>query len=199
MDAEHWNQRYAGENYFYGEEPNDFLRTHAKLIPPGPVLCLAEGEGRNAVFLASRGHAVEALDLSSTGMAKARQLAVRHGVTLKTHVGDLADVVITPGHWSGIIAIFAHLPVLLRRKIHAAVVAGLRPGGIYLYEAYTPAQLAHGTGGPKDPALLVQLAELKSELSGLDFEVAREIERDVREGSGHTGHAAVVQVAARRS
>ena len=198
MNAEHWNQRYAGESYFYGEEPNEFLANHVDLIPPGPVLCLAEGEGRNAVFLASRGHEVEAVDGSSVGIGKAKLLAARHRVTLTTHVRDLADFVITPGHWSGIIATFAHLPVLLRRKIHAAVVGGLRPGGIYLYEAYTPAQLAHGTGGPKDPALLVQLADLKTELSGLDIEIAREIERDVREGIAHTGRAAVVQVAVRR-
>lgn len=198
MDADRWNQRYDMPEYFYGEQPNGFVAAHAYLIPPGPVLCLAEGEGRNAVFLAGCGHPVEAVDGSSVGMAKAHQLATRRGVTITTHVADLADFVITPGHWSGIIATFTHFPPPLRRQVHAAVVAGLRPGGIYLLEAYTPAQLAHGTGGPKEPALLMQLDDLRAELAGLEFEIGREIERKVTEGLGHTGLAAVVQVAARR-
>ena len=82
--------------------------------------------------------------------------------------------------------------------MHAQVVAGLMPGGVYLLEAYTPAQLAFGTGGPKDPALCMTLAALREELAGLDFEIARECERDVFEGTGHTGRSAVVQVIARR-
>jgi len=199
MDPSSWNQRYAGPEYFYGEKPNDFLAAQAHRIPPGPVLCLAEGEGRNAVFLAGRGHTVEAVDQSATGMAKAQRLADQCGVKLKTHVGDLANFVIKPAHWSGIIAIFTHLPPTLRRQVHTAVVAGLRPGGVYLLEAYTPAQLAHGTGGPKDPTLLMQLAELKVELAGLQLEIGREIVRDVIEGQGHTGRAAVVQILARKT
>lgn len=198
MDADRWNQRYDMPGYFYGEEPNGFIAAHAHLIRPGPVLCLAEGEGRNAVFLAGRGHAVEAVDGSAVGMAKARQLAARRGVAIETHVADLANFTIKPDHWAGIVATFTHFPPALRRQVHAAVVAGLRPGGIYLLEAYTPAQLAHDTGGPRDPELLMQLEELRTELPGLAFEIGQEIEREVREGLGHTGRAAVVQVAARR-
>jgi hypothetical protein len=86
------------------------------------------------------------------------------------------------------------LPVPLRRKVNAQIVAGLRPGGVYLSEVYSPAQLAHGTGGPKDPALLVPLADLCAELAALDLIIARECERVVIEGAGHTGRASVVQV-----
>jgi hypothetical protein len=86
----------------------------------------------------------------------------------------------------------------LRRELHAQVVRGLAPGGIYILEAYTPAQLKFGTGGPKDEALLMKLPALREELTGLDLLVAREIERDVVEGNGHTGRAAVVQIVARR-
>ncbi len=194
MDASHWNERYAAAGHLYGTEPNGFLAAMAPLIPPGPVLCLAEGEGRNAVHLAARGHRVTAVDQSAVGLAKAQRLASTRGVALETVVADLAGYPLSPGGWAGIISIFAHLPVPLRRKVHAAVANGLKPGGVFILEAYTPAQLAFETGGPKDPALLMRLDDLRAELAGLDLSVAREIERDVVEGSGHRGRAAVVQV-----
>jgi SAM-dependent methyltransferase len=190
-----WDERYGtADGYVFGTAPNDFLAAHAASIPPGPVLCLAEGEGRNAVFLAQRGHAVTAVDQSTVGLAKARALAAQTGVTLTTTAADLADYRIEPAAWSGIVAIFAHLPVPLRRKVNAQIVAGLRPGGVYLSEVYSPAQLAHGTGGPKDPALLVPLADLCAELAALDLIIAQDCERVVIEGAGHTGRASVVQV-----
>lgn len=194
-----WDQRYAGGGYFYGTEPNGFVAAMAGKIPAGPVLCLAEGEGRNAVHLAQRGHAVTAMDQSKVGLAKAAQLAMARGVTLTTSVADMADYTIAPGAWSGIVATFAHFPPLVRRVAHAQVVAGLRPGGVFILEAYTPAQLAFGTGGPKDPELLMTLAALRDELAGLDFLHACECERDVIEGTGHTGRASVVQVCARKA
>ena len=199
MEAAFWDQRYSTDGYFYGEAPNAFVAEQAALIPPGPVLCLAEGEGRNAVFLAERGHAVTAMDQSSVGLAKARQLAARRGVTLTTEVADLTTYAIRPGHWSGIVATFVHLPPDLRRAVHTAVVAGLRPGGVYLLEAYHPDQLHHGTGGPRDINLLMTLAALRQELGGLAIIHGRELERPVVEGRAHTGLAAVVQVVARQN
>ena len=191
-----WDQRYGASDYVFGTEPNEFLRAQAGAIAGGPVLCLAEGEGRNAVHLATLGHAVTAIDQSAVGLAKARQLAARRGVSLATWVGDIADFALQPGAWGAIVSIFFHLPEAWRRPLHRRVVAGLRPGGVLLLECYTPAQLAYGTGGPKDAALLVTLAQLRAELAGLDFRIGREIERPVIEGSGHTGQAAVVQVVA---
>lgn len=198
MGAEFWNERYANPHYIYGTKPNDHVAAMAGQIPAGPVLCLAEGEGRNAVFLAARGHAVTAVDLSAEGIAKAVALAAASGVTLTTHVADLAAFSITPATWSGIVATWAHLPQPLRRNVHAAVVAGLKPGGVFILEAYTPAQIAYGTGGPQDPALCMTLADLREELAGLELLVARECERDVHEGTGHTGRAAVVQIFGRK-
>ncbi|OAM88954.1 class I SAM-dependent methyltransferase [Termitidicoccus mucosus] len=198
MDADHWNERYAATGHFYGTEPNGFLAAMASLIPDGSVLCLAEGEGRNAVHLATLGHRVTAVDQSSVGLDKAQRLAATWGVTLETVVTDLATYPISPGRWAGIISIFAHLPSPLRRNLHAAVVHGLKPGGIFILEAYTPAQLAFNTGGPKDLVLLMQLDDLHTELAGLNLLVAREIERDVVEGPGHRGRAAIVQVVGRK-
>jgi SAM-dependent methyltransferase len=197
-DAQFWEKRYAAPDFVFGTEPNDFLRSVAPDIPAGPVLCLAEGEGRNAVFLATRGHRVTAVDQSTTGLAKARELAAHRGVPLQTIVADLSDFQIEPGAWSGAVVIFMHLPPELRRDVLARTAAGLKPGGVLVLECYTPAQIAFGTGGPKDPALLPTLVGLREELPGLEFAIGQEIERDVHEGGGHTGRSAVVQVLARK-
>lgn len=193
-----WDERYQTEEYVYGKEPNDFLRQVSSDLPQGMVLCLAEGEGRNAVFLAQCGHEVTAIDSSSIGLKKAQQLAKDRGVQIKTEVADLAEINIDIGSFDAIVSIFCHLPRSLREKLHQKVVKGLRPGGIFILEAYTPAQLDLGTGGPLNKDLLMSLAELKQELSGLEFEHALETERLVVEGKLHSGRGAVVQIVARK-
>jgi len=199
MDAAFWNNRFAAPQFFYGETPNAFVAEVAAQIPAGPVLCLAEGEGRNAVHLATLGHQVTAVDQSEAGLAKARQLATARGVEIETVLADLGNFTIEPGVWSGIVATFAHLPPAIRCNVHAQAECGLRQGGAFVLEAYTPAQLAFDTGGPKSLELLMTLAGLREELAGLEFVIGREIERDVSEGDGHTGRGAVVQILARRN
>jgi SAM-dependent methyltransferase len=194
-----WDQRYGEPGFAYGTEPNQFLAASARQIPLGPVLSLGEGEGRNAVFLASLGFDVVAVDQSPVGLAKATQLARERGLSITTHTADLARFAIEPGHWSGIVSIFCHLPPAVREPLYRAVVRGLRPGGMFVLEAYTPAQLGRGTGGPPDPQMLSTVAALQRELAGLEFVLARELERDVVEGRHHTGMAAVVQLLARRA
>jgi SAM-dependent methyltransferase len=193
-----WDERFAEAGWAYGDEPNDFVRESAPRIPSGPVLCLAEGQGRNAVHLAALGHAVTAMDQSAVGMERARELARERGVSLTTVVADLAEFVIEPGRWQGIVSVFAHLPPVLRRRVHAVVTAGLAPGGVFVLEAYAPRQLEFRTGGPDDPERLAPVETLRDELPGLEFEVAREVERDVVEGRYHVGRAATVQILARR-
>jgi SAM-dependent methyltransferase len=194
-----WDERYAEPGWAFGSEPNDFLREFAPtLAPRSRVLCLAEGEGRNAVHLATLGHDVTGVDLSSVGLAKAHTLAAERGVTIRTEVADLAQYAITPGAWQGVVSIFAHVPPEVRVPLHRAVVAGLAPGGVLLLEAYRPTQVACGTGGPPDTGKLMTLAVLTEELAGLEFELAREIEREVLEGRYHTGRSEVVQLVARK-
>jgi hypothetical protein len=105
---------------------------------------------------------------------------------------------IAPSSWDAIVSIWCHVPPALRASLHAAVAAGLKPGGVYLFEAYHPRQLGFKTGGPPTAELMVTSADLKRELPGLEFEVLREVEREVREGRGHRGASAVVQAIARR-
>jgi SAM-dependent methyltransferase len=189
-----WNDRYAADGYFYGREPNDFLVSVADRIPPGSVLCIAEGEGRNAVYLARRGWSVTAVDGSEVGLAKAEALAAESGVEIRTVVADLADFEIEPGAWSGIVSVWAHLPPEIRAPLHASSVAGLAPGGVFILEAYRPEQLELRTGGPPVEELMMTRAALERELAGLELEILQEVRRDVAEGRGHRGPSATVQL-----
>jgi len=189
-----WNERYADAFASYGTEPNDFLRAVADQIPEGPVLCLAEGEGRNAVFLAERGHAVTAVDLSEVGLANAAKLAAERGVDLTTVRADLAEYDPGSAQWAGIVSIWAHTPPSVRAHIHPACVRGLRPGGVFILEAYAPRQLERpGKGGPPVEEMLMSPESLREELKGLRFERCEEVDRDVAEGLYHTGPSTTVQ------
>ena len=191
-----WDERFSEPGFAYGTEPNGFLVSVSESIPEGRVLCLAEGEGRNAVYLAGLGHEVTAIDLSTVGLAKAEGLALERGVKIQTIHADLTDFEIEPGAWQGIISIFCHLPPLVRAALHERCLRGLTPGGIFVLEGFTPRQLELGTGGPKDRELLMELENLRQELPGLRLEIAREVVRPATEGKYHRGDVAVVQILA---
>lgn len=191
-----WDERYNTEEYVYGTKPNDFLVSVIDQVPRGRVLCLGEGEGRNAVYLAKQGSTVMAVDSSSVGLAKATKLADENQVLIETLVADLANLTIEPASWDCIVSIFCHVPSAVRRELHRKVVGGLRPGGALVLEAYTPAQLQLRTGGPPSEDMMMTLSSLRRELEGLVFKHAIELERDVFEGKLHTGRGAVVQLVA---
>ena len=191
-----WDERYSEPGYAYGTEPNGFLASVVDRIPEGRVLCLAEGEGRNAVFLAGRGYDVTAVDASSIGLTKANKLAAERGVTITTINADLTEFDIEPDAWQGIVSIFCHLPPLIRAGLHERCLRGLAPGAVFVLEAFTPRQLDLRTGGPRTRELLMELDFIRQELPGLRFEIAREIERPVEEGKYHRGTAAVLEILA---
>jgi SAM-dependent methyltransferase len=193
-----WDERYSGEDWAFGTEPNDFLRQEAHRIPPGRVLCIGEGEGRNSTFLAEQGYEVVGVDQSQVGMDKAQALAQERGVFVETVVSSIEDFDLTEEEWQGIVSIFFHLPPELRKKVHRSVAGGLAHGGVLILEAFTPRQLEYGTGGPTDPHRLVTLSLLEEELDGLEFLLAQEVEREIFEGHMHTGMSSVVQVVAVR-
>src|SRR5690606_16707944 len=153
-----WNERYGESEFVYGREPNDYLKAKACEIPPvSNVLCLAEGEGRNAVYLASLGHKVTAVDQSSVGLAKARDLAVQQGVEIEPSCCDLENFDFGKNKWGAIVAIWAHTPSKLRQRLHHKVQESLIRGGLFILEAYTPKQLEYQTGGPKDIDMLLSV------------------------------------------
>ncbi|TWU35749.1 tellurite resistance protein TehB [Novipirellula aureliae] len=193
-----WNQRYSADGFAYGAAPNEFLVSVIDRLPRGPALSLAEGEGRNAVYLAKAGFDVTAVDQSEVGLAKAQAFARDQGVSIKTVQADLRDFVIKPDQWAAIVSIFCHLPETVRASLHSRVSAGLRIRGMFVLEAYTPNQCGRGTGGPPTPDLTVSLADLQNELAGLELLHGCELERHVNEGRYHTGLGSVVQLLASR-
>lgn len=193
-----WDERYSTADYVYGTEPNTFLRDNVHRLAAGAALCLADGEGRNSVFLAAEGWDTHSVDLSANGVAKALRLSGERGVTVHATVADLADYDLGEQRWDAVVSIFAHMPAAIRADLHARAVRALKPGGVLLLEAYTPDQIGRGTGGPQSAELTMTLAGLREELAGLHFDHAWEGVRDVVEGALHTGTAAVVQVIARK-
>ena len=132
------------------------------------------------------------------GLAKVARLAQVRGVPVATIEADLEEWSIPAGSWDGIVSVFCHLPPALRQRVLRQAVDGLRPGGVLLLTGYTPRQLAFGTGGPKETALLNEPADLRADLAGLDILRCEEVERDICEGRLHTGRAAVVELVARK-
>lgn len=197
-----WDERYSQDGYFYGTQPNDFLVSQfQKINPGGKVLCLADGEGRNSVFLAEKGYQVLAVDMSPVGLAKGSMLATERGVEIDTLCQDLAGFDMGDSQWDAVVSISAHTPTPVRRALHEQLSRALAPGGVLILEAYTPEQLyMPGIGGPPPSAIdfFMPLDTLREELTDLSIEIGQELEREMNEGEHHKGLSAVVQVLARR-
>ena len=189
-----WDDRYSIAEYVYGTAPNRWLEAEAHRIPAGGrVLSLGEGEGRNAVWLAEQGHRVVAVDASPVGLEKALRLAEARGVELTTVVADVATWRPERASYDGVVLVFLHLPPRIRAAVHAAAAAALRPGGVVILEAFTPRQLAFSSGGPRQPEMLYEPAEIRAEFPGVAWEVLEEVEVELVEGTFHAGRAAVVR------
>lgn len=199
MTRDFWNERYGSTDCVYGDAPNEFLASLAQELPrTGDALDIGAGEGRNALFLASQGLRVLAVDQSEIGMQKAQRRARERGLSLRTQAVDLADFDAPHASLDVVTSIFVHLPAQLRAAVHARLARWLKPGGIFILEAYAPDQITRTTGGPKDPALLAPLGTILAELQGLHAEHHAALVRTVKEGQFHSGEASVVQVLARR-
>jgi SAM-dependent methyltransferase len=197
--ADFWNDRYKHEVYAYGSEPNDFLREHAGLFPErSRIVSLAEGEGRNAVFLARQGHLVRGLDFSEEGQRKALRLAEAHGVEIEYELADLCHYDLGEAAWDGVVSVFCHLSENDRPGLFRAVTRALRPGGIFLLESYNKEQLALGTGGPKDAAYLLSKAEVEQAFQSFEILLCHDLLRTIEEGDHHSGTGSVTQFIARK-
>lgn len=198
-----WDRRYSETEFVYGKNPNDFLKVEYSRIPQsGRILCLAEGQGRNAIFLAKQGYSVTAVDQSAVGLEKAELLAEEQGVKIETEVANLANYKLGREQWDGIVSISAHVPPALRKDLHSQVAVALKRNGVFLLEAYTTKQLEmDGIGGPprSQKELFMSLRELKVELVDLKFIIGRETTREMSEGKYHQGNSAVVQVIASKA
>jgi 2-polyprenyl-3-methyl-5-hydroxy-6-metoxy-1,4-benzoquinol methylase len=190
-----WNARYAGEDYLFGTDPTAFLLREAdRLHPRQTALCLADGEGRNSVFLAGRGLAVTALDASEVALTKAQRLAQTRGVTVTYRLGDAASWEWDAQAFDVVVAIFVQFAGPdLRDRMLAGMVRALVPGGRLLLHGYTPAQLALNTGGPRAIENLYTTALLRDRLSALTELHLAEYVADLAEGTRHVGRSALIE------
>lgn len=192
MTKDFWNERYGKEEFAYGKQVNEFLRNNP-FSAGSTILCLAEGEGRNGVFLAQQGHSVTCIDYSESGIRKMQALAAENNVVVQTVCADLNDVVLEPEAWDGIVIIFGHFPEDLRQRVHQQFYSALKKGGKFVLEAYRKEQLSYKTGGPMTLDLLYSAKELTDDFSAFTQLEVIETAREVREGAYHFGEAAVVQ------
>ncbi|MFP5385118.1 MAG: class I SAM-dependent methyltransferase [Bacteriovoracia bacterium] len=189
-----WNTRYAEYDSVYGTSPNDFLRDQVHCLPQqGKILCLAEGEGRNALFLAQNGFIVTAVDFSEKAIEKLQRRSKELNLSIQTVVADLNDFEMGSSEWDGIVSIFGHLPPRTRKIVHGKIVRALKPEGVFLMEAYCPEQLLLKTGGPKEEDMFMTLDIINEELSDLKPQIKRTCIREINEGLFHNGLSAVVQ------
>jgi 2-polyprenyl-3-methyl-5-hydroxy-6-metoxy-1,4-benzoquinol methylase len=195
-----WNRRFSEEGYLFGNEPNEWLREHAGHWKAGQrVLCVADGEGRNSVWLARQGLQVDAFDIAEVGVAKARRLAAEHGVAVNFEIADCDSRAWPEAAYDGVAAIFVQFAdPAMRVGLFANMVRSLKPGGVLVLQGYTPKQLEYRTGGPPIASHLYTEPLLREAFAGMALLTLREYEADVHEGSGHRGRSALIGLVARR-
>lgn len=195
-----WNQRYAGDGYFFGREPNDYLRAQAaSLRPGGRVLCVADGEGRNSVWLARQGFEVQAFDVADVAVAKARRLAAEAGVGVEHHVAGFDEWPWQPAAFDAVVAIFIQFAdPAMRARQFAQMQAALKPGGVLVLQGYTPRQLELKTGGPGVLSHLYTAALLREAFAAMEIVELVEYEAVLDEGTRHRGLSALAGLVARK-
>lgn len=195
-----WDERYAGSDYLFGTEPSIFLRRHAGLLEPGAsVLAVADGEGRNSVFMAEKGLKVTAMDSSGVGLEKARKLAAARGVEVDFRLADLKTWDWAEAAYDVVAAIFIQFAdPAFRAQIFDGIERTLKPGGLLLLHGYTPRQLVHRTGGPSAEENLYTREMLAERFAGWEMLRLAEYEEALDEGPGHSGMSALVDLIARR-
>ena len=195
-----WNKRFAGDDYLFGTDPNEWLRQHAAVWQPGNrVLCVADGEGRNSVWLAGRGLAVDAFDIAGLGVAKAHRLAATQAVSVNFAVTDCDAFAWPHAAYDGVAAIFVQFAdPAMRDRLFRNIIRSLKPGGTLVLQGYTPKQLEYGTGGPPHASHLYTEAMLRTAFAELQIIELREYEAEIAEGSGHAGRSALIGLVARR-
>lgn len=198
--AETWNRRYASADYLFGTEPNAWLREHATALPAaGRVLSVADGEGRNSVWLARQGFQVDAFDVADRAVEKAQALARREGVSVNYTLADVDGFAWPDAAYDGVVAIFVQFAdPETRARLFQRMVRSLKPGGVLILQGYTPKQLEYRTGGPSVLSHLYSRQMLESAFVELSILELREYEREVQEGQGHSGRSALIGLVARR-
>lgn len=198
-EQNHWDQRYSAPGYRFGKEPADFLRREAgQLSKASKVLCLADGEGRNSVYLASLGHDVTAFDASSVALVKARDLAAERELSVDFNLSDVED-----WDWSqqydAVVGVFIQFAGPdLRNQIFDWMKGAVAPGGVLLLHGYVPRQLEYKTGGPGVAENMYTEALLRDAFAGFEVLQLRDYDAGIDEGPGHSGTSALIDFVGRK-
>jgi Methyltransferase domain len=201
--ADFWDQRYGARGVSFGATPNVFLASQAARFAKGQrVLVPGDGEGRNGVWLAGLGLAVDTVDASPIGVANALALAAERGVKISAVAADLTSWPWPVSAYDAVVSIYLHFPSAVRRDLHGKMLASLKPGGLIILEGYTPKHLdyqaAGSVGGPQDADMLFTLDMLRGDFADADIVQLDETDVVLAEGTRHRGRSAVVRLIARR-
>ncbi len=196
-----WDKRFEDDDYIFGTEPNVWLAGHAGLLKPGMhVLAVADGEGRNSVWMAQRGLQVDAFDITPVGVDKARKLAADAGVTVNYSVSSVEEWPWKVGEYDAVVAIFIQFAdPATRATLFKQMKSALKPDGLILLQGYTPKQLEYKTGGPPLLDHLYTEELLREAFGDMDFAELRLYEDVLQEGSQHSGQSALVGMVARKT
>ena len=199
-ELERWEARFAAPGYHFGTTPNAFLQSKAHLLMPGQkALSIADGEGRNGVFLAEQGLDVLAMDFSPTALAKSQALARQRGVTIRTEQADLDTWRWPAGAFDVVVAIFFQFCAPpLRTRVFDSIKRALKPGGLLLMEGYTPKQRQYKTGGPSEVENLYTRKLLEESFADFASVDIKEYDSEIHEGSGHGGMSALIDLVGRK-
>jgi cyclopropane fatty-acyl-phospholipid synthase-like methyltransferase len=197
---ETWDARFSSDDYIFGTEPNVWLAQHADLLKPGMrVLAVADGEGRNSVWLAKQGLHVDAFDISPVGIGKGRKLAEQQGVDINFSIHSVEDYPWTTGNYDAVVGIFIQFAdPETRATLFKRMKSALKPDGLILLQGYTPKQLEYKTGGPPNLSHLYTEELLRDAFGDLDISELTSYEQVLTEGSQHHGQSALIGLVARR-
>ncbi len=190
---EFWDNRYSSEEFVYGIEPNAFFKSEIEKIPPGRLLALAEGEGRNGVYAATLGWRVDAVDFSAVAKEKALKLAAKKNVQINFTVGDLMDFHPVPDTYDAVSIIFMHLNPEASKIVHTRAKDSLRKGGSIIMEVYSKEQMGKQSGGPQNLDMLYSPEEIEENFRGLKTVKLSKEYVHLNESKFHTGEAAVIR------
>lgn len=197
---ETWDARFSSDEYIFGTEPNVWLAQHADLFKPGMrVLAVADGEGRNSVWMAQQGLQVDAFDISPVGIEKAKKLAQQQGVEVNFSIHGVEDYPWTTGDYDAVVAIFIQFADPdTRATLFQRMKSALKPDGLILLQGYTPKQLEYKTGGPPNLSHLYTEELLQDAFGDLDVSELTSYEQVLTEGTQHHGQSALIGFVARR-
>lgn len=198
-----WNERYANEEFAYGEEPNNYLKEQLTKLDTGKILFPAEGEGRNAVFAAKSGWTVSAFDISNEGLKKALHLAEKNNVSIDYQIGELQALNYQEEQFDAIALIYAHFPANIKSQLHKELDKYLRKGGIIIFEAFSKNHLDYlakneKVGGPKDIESLFSIEEIEADFNNYEIIELKETVIHLNEGIYHNGEGSVIRFVGRK-